>query len=182
MVEVVIRHDSVVLDACCIINIAATGEFENILETLPTQFVVSSYVSKFEVLSYIDENGSEIPISLDVMIKKKLILEANIDYSNEEESNYIIALEAEKLDRGEAESAALAINRKWAIATDDRRAVKVIGRLSPKTQILTTPELVKYWVDRIEISENRIKQVIKSIRRYVPPKDHPLVEWWQKYI
>lgn len=182
MVEVVIRHDHVVLDACCIITIASTGEFERIIQALPAQCVVASYVLNNEVLSYIDIEKREIPIELGDLIKMGLIQDIGIDYSQEDEANYVVAFEAQNLDSGEAESASIAINRGWAIATDDKRAINVISQASSRTQILTTPELVKYWVDNIGVSEDELRQVIRSIRRYIPPNNHPLYAWWQQYL
>jgi predicted nucleic acid-binding protein len=182
MLEVVIRHDHIVLDACCIINIAATGELDHILEAIPPRFVVSSYVMKREVLTFINTSGGEIPINLTETVAKGLILEADIDYSNESDANLIVALEASNLDTGEAESAAIAINRNWAIATDDKRAIKVITQAAPKIQILTTPELIKCWVDKLSVPDHRVRKAVQSIRRYTPPITHPLFNWWKSYL
>lgn len=182
MPEIIIRDSHVVLDACCIINLAPTGEFDSILSAIPTQFVVASYVLKQEVLSYVDMSGQEIPFDLSGIIQNSLILEVDIDYSQEDEPNYVVTFAAQNLDAGEADSAAIAINRGWAIATDDRRAIKVISQTSPKTQIVTTPELMKFWVDKLDIPETRVKQAVKSIRKYAPPNSHPLINWWKKYL
>lgn len=182
MPEVVIRHDHVVLDACCIINIAAAGELEPILQAIPPQFAASSYVIKREVLTFMNANGDEIPINLDEAVAKGLILEAVVDFSTENESNYIVEFEAANLDTGEAESAAIAINRNWAIATDDKRAIKVIVQAAPQIQILTTPELIKSWADNFSVPDNRVRKAIQSIRRYAPPITHPLFNWWKSYL
>lgn len=182
MPELVIQSDHIVLDACCIINFAATGKFDNIIEAVPSQCVVATYVMKHEVLSFINIYGQEAPISVNGLVQKGLMLEVGIDYADEKEANYIVAFEADNLDSGEAESAAIAINRDWAIATDDKRAIKVIAQTSPKTHILTTPELIKHWVDKFDVNDDVVKQAIKSIRKYTPPLTHPLVDWWKKYL
>lgn len=105
-----------------------------------------------------------------------------LDLSNETEAALAVELEAQNLDRGEAQSAAIAIVRHWAIATDDKRAVNVIGAISPATQIVTTPELLKWWAEGLNIPEVRVKQAIQAVRRYVPPKNHPLLNWWQQHL
>ncbi len=182
MPEVVIRHDHIVLDACCIINIAATGELDQIRAAIPPRFVASTYVLQREALTYINTSGDEIPINLSESVQKGLILEAAIDYSNENESNYIVAFEAANLDTGEAESAAIAINRNWALATDDKRAIKIVTQVAPGIQILTTPELIKCWADNLGVSDHLVKKAVQSIRRYVPPITHPLFSWWNSYL
>lgn len=182
MPEVVIRHSAVVLDACIIINLAATGEFEGILETLPTRLIVTAYVLKHEVISYINAEGQEISVNLALQVEKGLLQAVALDTSTEDEADYVVAFEAQRLDAGEAQSAAIAINRGWALATDDKRAIKIVPQTSPNTQIMTTPELMKLWADQGNMTRERIRQAIRSIRRYLPPDTHPLAVWWKQFL
>lgn len=172
------NHVAVMLDACCIINLAATGEFDNIVRSLAVRSLVSSYVVQYEVLSYIDNDDDEIEIDLSPSIKKQVIAEVGLDLSTEAEADYILYFEQNRLDPGESETAAIAINRGWAVATDDKRAITLIRSVSASTQILTTPELIKHWADEMQLPPIKLKQILGSIRKYVPPKNHPLRAWW----
>lgn len=181
MTEVVIHPDYLVLDACCIINLAMTGELEPILEAVAAQCMIVTYVLKHEALTYFNAAGEETSIQLEDMLKKGIIQETELDLTNECETDTFVSLQV-GLDEGEARSAAIAICRQWGIATDDKRAIRDIQHLSSKTQILTTPELIKYWVNKHSIPDTRLKQAIQAIRRYMPPKNHPLLSWWMQYI
>jgi predicted nucleic acid-binding protein len=168
-----------VLDACCIITLAATGEFEGILKALSMQAVVVTHVVRHEALSYIDAAGAEIPIHLNPLLTNGLLIRADVDTTSEAEPELVIALESEKLDAGEARSGAIAINRGWAIATDDKRAIRVISERASDLVILSTPDLLKRWADGQNIVEDQLRAAIQRIRRYTPPKAHSLFEWWQ---
>lgn len=172
----------IVLDACIIINLATTGELENILTALPVQCIVSETVIRHEALSCIDPDGQEVPINLTDLIARKLLLLTAIDTTSDAEAGLFVTLAAQNLGAGETESAAIAISRQYALAIDDRRAINVITALSPTTQIVTTPELIKAWADGVGAAPAQITQVIKSIRKYQPPKTHSLLAWWQQHL
>jgi hypothetical protein len=179
--EIVIHHSHMVLDACCIINLVATEEFDNILEIIPAQLAITSYVLKYEVITYTNSAGEKVPVDLMLRIQSGQILEVDIDTLQEEEANLLANFASQRLDPCESASAAIAIHRNWGLATDDKRAIYLITQTSPTTQIITTPELLKLWSDTLTIPDKQIEQVIGRIRRYVPPETHPLFQWWKKY-
>ena len=49
------------------------------------------------------------------------------------------------LDDGEAVTGALAFRRGWSVATDDRKARRVLGQLNPPVELVSTLELLKLW-------------------------------------
>src|SRR6266568_4306979 len=60
-------YDYIILDACCVINLFASGEMLSILETTPDKFAIADYVFEREVLKIY--NGPDS----DVMQTKKVI-------------------------------------------------------------------------------------------------------------
>ena len=86
------------------------------------------------------------------------------------------------MDDGEAATGAIAIHRNWAIATDDRQYRSVFKREAPHIQLISTPELVKHWVDNAHPKADIVSQVLKDIETranyWVRVKD-PLFDWWQ---
>jgi hypothetical protein len=91
--------------------------------------------------------------------------------------NYVAILK----DDGESASGAIAISRGWAIATDDKQATNLFRREKPNLEILSTPEILQYWAEKKKISDQDLKNVLKSVRvkgRYSPPREHPLANWW----
>ena len=157
-----------------------------ILETIPKSLSVAAYVKNHEVLRIysgpIDnvQDSFEL-IDLQPFIDDNLLLLVNID--TEVEANTYVNL-AEKLDDGEAVTGAIALNRNWAIATDDAASLKLFQSSTPHIALVSTLDLVKYWVDTDEPSENIIREALLNIRirgRYEPHRNHPLSEWWQKF-
>ena len=86
------------------------------------------------------------------------------------------------LDDGEAVTGAIAVHRNWAIATDDKAAIRVFNQMAPQLQIITTPELIKYWAEKCQPSAQTIHNCLQNIEvgaRYRPGRQHPLYTWWQ---
>jgi hypothetical protein len=156
------------------------------LETIPQSLSVAAYVKDHEVLSvYSDpidnvQVNSEL-IDLQPFIDEKLLI--LVDIETEAEANTYINF-AERLDDGEAITGAIAINRNWAIATDDSASVRLFQRHAPHIALISTLDLVKYWVDTDGPNEDVIRETLLNIRvrgRYEPHRSHPLCGWWQKF-
>lgn len=82
---------------------------------------------------------------------------------------------------GEAEALAVASRRNLAILSDDVGALRLAG--SSGIQIETTLQLMYVW----SASQNEIvvAQALKDVARlgnYVPPRNHPLREWFDDGI
>jgi predicted nucleic acid-binding protein len=179
-------HDCIILDACCIINLYASWQMRAILEIIPKSLSVATYVKDQEVLNIYsgpinnEEVSSEL-IELQPFIDDNLLVLADIE--TEEEQNTYINF-AERLDDGEAITGAIALNRNWAIATDDLASVKLFQKSASHIALVSTLDLVKYWVDTDKPNENIIRETLLNIRvrgRYEPHRNHPLNEWWQKF-
>ena len=179
-------HDCIILDACCIINLYACRQMRAILETIPKNLAVAAYVKDQEVLNIYSgpldnvEASSEL-IELQPFIDDNLLL--LVDIENEGEENMYLNFAA-RLDDGEAITGAIAVNRNWAIATDDLASIKLFQKSAPQIALVSTLDLVKYWVDTKNPNENIIREALLNIRvrgRYEPHRNHPLNEWWQKF-
>jgi hypothetical protein len=179
-------HDCIILDACCIINLFASQQMRAILESIPRSLSVAAYVKDHEALKIytgpIDNvQATTELIDLQPFIEKNLLVLADIE--TEEETTTYINL-SERLDDGEAITGAIAINRNWAIATDDIASLKLFQSRTPHITLVSTLDLVKYWVDTVKPNDGLIYDTLLNIKlrgRYEPHRNHPLREWWQKY-
>jgi len=179
-------HDCIILDACCIINLFASQQMRSVLETIPKNLSVAAYVKDHEVLSIYSgpiNNVQETSESIDLQpfIDDNLLL--LVDIETEVEANTYINF-AERLDDGEAVTGAIALNRNWAIATDDSASVRLFQSSAPHIALVSTLDLVKYWVDTNSLTEDIIRETLLNIRvrgKYEPHRNHPLSKWWQKY-
>jgi hypothetical protein len=183
----IFRHDCVILDACCAINLYASRQMSSILGALPVRFAIANYVYEEEILEVYSGPEDKVTqtkelIKLHPFVESRLLTVASLHSENENIDFTNFAYDA--LDNGEAMTGAIAKHRNWCIGTDDNTAISFFKRETPQLQIVTTMELVRAWVERANPSSNIIASSIKNIRqraRYKPGPKHPLYEWWRLY-
>ncbi|WP_016951074.1 hypothetical protein [Anabaena sp. PCC 7108] len=101
-------------------------------------------------------------------MKQGLLKIVNFESEEEEDSfvNYAV-----DLDDGESATCAIAVHRKWAVATDDDKAIKFLQKNFPHLQILSTLEIIKHWSEEIGVDSSTLRDVLNAIRikgRYSP--------------
>jgi predicted nucleic acid-binding protein len=174
---------SIILDASCLLNLCASGKLKEIAETLNGPLVVSDYVLNHEVLfirhKETEQDDEEIkPVNLVPLISLGLI--KVISLNTEEEQNTFIDL-ATELDDGEAITISLAECQHCKVATDDRKALKVISSRS-STHSISTLEIIKNWVDQKNISKEDTKRVLTLVLKdahFYPGERDGLYSWWR---
>jgi len=186
----------VFLDACCLINLFATGRAEEILTDLPCRFAVARYVAQEEVLeigSGKDDDPSRPDaerVTLRPLIRdlfEREILE-ELDVTSQEEERELVRF-ATQLDDGEAHTFALAVGRDAYVATDDRKAIRVLtsicGEQGREPLVCRTSELLFSWAGLRGIGESELAWIIKAIARrasFIPPKDDPWCDRFMKLL
>lgn len=180
-----IAHSHLLLDACCVLNFCASGHFLAILQTIPARVVVTQVVRRRELLTLQKLAGedSEGASQFEEAIQQKLLLIT--DFKSDEEAEIFVNYAFSLGDDGESATGAIAVSRNWAIATDDKKAISFFQREAPQIQILTTPEIIKYWSETTELDARTISEALLSIQtvgRYFPPKNHSLRGWWEEKI
>lgn len=169
------------LDACCLINLFATGRMEEILASLPYRFATSRWVASKEVLSVGQSVVPGVPPEREIIPTTRLEeLLTLFDLTTEEEMNDFIRFVVE-LDDGEAGVCTLAISRGGMVATDDRKALRVLAERAPQVPTLQTPELLYDWAQRTEAEAADVSEVLRNIRyraRFWPRRGAPRSDWW----
>jgi predicted nucleic acid-binding protein len=100
------------------------------------------------------------------------------DLEGREEIELFVRM-ASQLGDGEAACFAIAANRGWALATDDRRARRFAADAT--LAVVTTPELVKLWAENTHASDEEIVAVLQDIQRFAyftPRANAPEYGWW----
>jgi hypothetical protein len=187
MSEFAIKHECIILDACCLINLYASGRMGDILASLSKPAYAARYVWSNEALTVNGAPNSggdfqETSIDLGPLIGGGLLGLADLETEDEET---LFVNFAASLDDGEAITGALAAARNWCLATDDKRARNVFSDQVPQMQLLSSPELVKRWADVTAAEADEVCTVVRRIHlhgHYIPPARHPLYEWWQRYL
>jgi hypothetical protein len=173
----------VVLDACCLINLLATGRLDQILADLPYRFVTSSFVASREVLALASSGPGEREIIPSARLESLKDLQI-VELATEQELTAFVRFAAE-LDDGEASVCALAAVRGGVVATDDRKALRLLSREFPARSSIQTPELLWEWSQRSRISSGEMRSLLLSVRdraRFLPRWDAPHFAWWSRLL
>ncbi len=170
-----------IVDSCCLINLYATGNTLHILEVYRGELYVPQVV-RDETLTIRKPSDEDVTKLVTEAIDLREALDAGLlqecCLNNELEVGSFVRF-ASELDDGEAVCLAIAKSRGWAVATDDRKAIRVATEVEVAT--ITTAELVRRWVDVAKPCEDQIGQVLRRIEqfaRFRPRKASPLSQWW----
>jgi hypothetical protein len=74
---------------------------------------------------------------------------------------------------------ARAAERKWIVATDDRRAIRIAQQAG--LTVVSCPELVKAWADATgpdQAAINRVLQDIQMLAQFKPNPSMREYQWW----
>lgn len=176
---------TIVLDACVVLNLFATGRVEDILGSLPSRFLVSRYARR-EALWYLGPSeqtmgaGDRRDVDLEPLVASGLVQLADL---TAEEENIFVEL-AQELGDGEAASGAIAVGRSAAVATDDAKARQLFARRVPVIPVVSTAALLRAWAARRGLDRAVIAATLAAIRlgaRYYPRGDDDEAIWWQEH-
>lgn len=176
----------IMLDASCLLNLYASGRLREIAEALPEPLVVSDYVLDQEALfvRYKESDQDEEEkkhVDINPLMSTGLIRVISINSEEEQETFIDLATE---LDDGEAITISLAKHRRYQVATDDQKALKIISDRS-LVQVTSTLELVKRWAESQRVSKVEVRTVLLRIwtgASYYPGERDPLYSWWRDMI
>lgn len=164
------QHDHIVFDACCVTNLHSSGSLEAILRTIPAKCALP-----FDVNQEVDHPDIESLLGMGLL--------SLTDIRGDNEENLYIHYAASARSNGEAASIAIAKNRNWAIATDERKITAMLRDIVPNVQILTTPDLLKHWSDETKVSTQELVEALQAVNlkaSYTPSELHPLLAWWKE--
>lgn len=83
------------------------------------------------------------------------------------------------LDDGEAMTGAIALHRGFRVATDDGKAIRLLGSRLP---IVGTLDLVRTWADVVVVPSLIVREALIGIaeRGYAPGGTHRHRLWWDQ--
>jgi predicted nucleic acid-binding protein len=168
----------VLLDACTLINLYATGEPALLLQSLSPACMVCDAVARESIFLRGEQPDLTVqPIDLSQMLQQESLHICHPE-TPEEEGLYVTL--AADLDDGEALSLAISAARGYGLATDDRKARRLAKEIGG-VQLLSTAEILH---EVTALDETIVRQMIRSIElraRFVPRAGMPLSEWWNNH-
>jgi hypothetical protein len=175
------------LDACALINLFASGQFENIVRTLGLELRVVPLVFTGEALEVYTRNdqggrGPREIMNLEPLIKAG-ILAVDSEPSKDEEAAFLAYTALPAMDDGEAMTIAVAEVRSGGVVTDDLPAWRALEKHAPNVPRTTTLALVRQWAETSGVDQAEIRNVLLEIEfrgRYRPSQKWPETEyaWW----
>jgi len=172
----------VIQDACVLINLLASGRFADIANGCGFRFAISSGAAQEALFLRNPDSDEREKINLQQIVDRG-ILEIFTLESEAEKLRYIEI--ARDLDDGEAESIAIAESRRLALATDDKKARRIIQRRGINIELWSTCALLRHWQNKCLISDADLGRALASISsraKYRPKFGHPDFEWWTKLL
>jgi len=170
-----------IVDACCLINLFASGRQSEVIQAFGGDFYVPQRVCN-EALSIRrpdpmdDASLVSEPIDLTDALRKDLIRLCRVEGVEENELFIGFAME---LDDGEAACLAVAKMRGWAVATDDKKAIRLANAHS--VPVITTPELMHHWAEETQANAGVVAQALRNIEsfaRFRPGNSASHYRWW----
>lgn len=173
-----------ILDACVLLNLLATGVIEKILKVVAQSLMVCVLVTEESLYLTNEVDVSEaVPIDLQELIENKVINICDLETDDERQMFVNLAI---KLDDSEAASLAIALMRNWSLATDDKKARKVFKETASNEQLLTTTsDLIKEWAEKENIPAKPLKEILLKIElaaRYFPSSSDTNFQWWNDIL
>lgn len=184
-------QQSIILDACSVISLYATGQMKPILACIPGQVHIATYVEAREVNTLFNPTTDDfdIPIQLD-SLKEDELLHVVRPQSGAEATdavNFAVLMSKGKGSKntGEAITGAIAKARDWTMVTDDNDAMDFLSETPHDVVITTTLHIIQYWSQVDKLSRDQTRDALRLIRDYArygpPPKKHPLRTWWDGF-
>jgi hypothetical protein len=170
--------ETVILDACCTLNLVATGRTGEILSQLPHRFCLGPRGRGEALYLAVPEAEEREAIDLQPFFDAGLLTEEAIVGPAEEA--LFVEFGAHVAD-GEAEAAALAVNRGYILATDDRKARRIVMERHASVRLTGTLELLREWQQAEGPPDTILRDALKLISTratYRPRPSHPLWGWW----
>jgi hypothetical protein len=171
-----------VIDACCLIDLLASGDAAAILHASGLTWHLPTAVQG-EVLYHRHHDPAHqgktinLPVDLSGMISSGLFTDCTPQTRKEmnQFTHYATVFRSD----GEAMCLAVALERQWVVATDDRKAIRVARQAG--LTVVCCPELVKTWADATGPNQAALSKVLQNIQvlaQFKPNASMPAYKWW----
>lgn len=177
----------ILLDTCCLINLFASAHIEDIISAVPLPFSVAEAVRREALYILPEREPAEPPTEAEPVSIEPLVASGLLEVlqpDSEQEAGTYIDFAAE-LDDGEAMTCALAIHRSYDIATDERKAIRILAERAPQVAVHTTSSLVRWWSEVGHVDPQVVRRALNAIQvrgRFRPGKTDPLLSWWESML
>lgn len=168
---------ALLLDACSLINLVASElDLADVARVIEREFIVTTIAAEESL--FVSGRAGDDPAELVSVEALAASGHLTVTSLTQGELDRFVAL-ANSLDDGEASTLAVAEERGFDIATDDRRAIRIAGTLG--LTVVTTPQLMRNWSERSGVRAADIRAALARVERrgnFSPRRDDPERSWW----
>jgi hypothetical protein len=174
----------VILDACVLINLLASGRAEEIMSEGDYEFGICLVVKNESVyLRATDSSAPPEEVKFDRFVESSFL--TVYELSGDTEKGLYVDYAAE-LDDGEAMSLALVHSRGLTLASDDRKARRIfMEEIGDSKRLLSTSQILKDWAEKIGLEPTGLKRVLIEVSlrgRFFPNSGDAQFAWWSKAV
>lgn len=174
------------IDACCLIDLLASGHAEAILQACGYTWHLPVAVQG--ELRYVrrpdpDHAGKIVLVELNLgpLLSSGLLTLCQPD--NDLEKDRFTQYATQFRSDGEAMCVALAKCRGWTIATDDRKAIRISQQAG--LSVVSCPQIVKKWADLTNPDKATLARALKDIEVFAQFRPNPSLceyQWWNENV
>ena len=175
---------AVILDACGMINLYASGRFIQILSALKRDWYLPSAAFR-ETQTYRQPDSEDPEKLVAVAIDLGPAISSGVlrlcDCDDEREIQLNVELASRIGDDGESMGLAIAACRGWSVMTDDKKPRRIAGELG--VPVFGTPEIMRQWATGARPAANELSQILGAIERFSNYRPGPRAaqyKWWIK--
>lgn len=171
---------SLLVDACVLINLVASGHLEEILAANEVSLVAVEEV--IEETLYIRDAADPGQLREIDMNRLQAMGHVRVIKLEGSEEDKFVEL-AGRLDDGEAATLAAGMNRSLTVATDDKAALRLIDELDLEVGTTSTSKLLRAWADSDPDAGEMVVEALRRIERlasYKPNLADPNHDWWRE--
>jgi predicted nucleic acid-binding protein len=169
-----------VIDACCTLNLLATGRELDILDALDLKLLDTEFASKESLWLWTppDEEGQrhQEPVSTTHLRRLGLLTETPLD--TDELADAFVAC-VEHINDADASCIALARVLRLPLITDDRKERRIATKLFPELELVSTLDL--FHEASANWTEQQRLEVAVALRwrgNFAPPRRDPRADWY----
>ena len=173
--------DELLLDACVMINLAASGiPIGDLAGRNDVAFLMVRVAAReaLYIRAIDDLDRREMIDVADLAHRGEVTL---VDLRSDELPTFLDL--ARHLDDGEAASLAAAIHRRLPLATDDRKARRLAQARIPAVKLVTTSGLLRGWASAQDEPAAHVSDALRSVEiraSFVPGRNDPYRRWWMR--
>jgi hypothetical protein len=178
-----VKEPDVIVDTCCLINLAAAGDLAWLLPLSGLTWHLPRHVEAQGVAIRMSPDPTDArrqPVDLDAAVSAGLLQRCDVSNANLE---LFFELAAAHADDADAAALTIALSRGVLLATDDYPLARLARARGVQT--LTTAAVLRRVAPATNLPREEVAAMLSRVEqlgRWSPRKDDPDAQWWRETL